>query len=106
MYNTKDAHELGGNPANQQEESGTEGAGTSQPALRGKFDHQRRAPLQSKFQNLNMQVYGSQKLPNEWPGECQVAYRDKYMCISKFESESMHQKLYREYRNNKNAMKA
>jgi len=53
-----------------------------------------------------MQVYGSQKLPNEWPGECQVAYRDKYMCISKFESESMHQKLYREYRNNKNAMKA
>ena len=48
-----------------QEDSGTEGARTSRPAPRDKLDLQWRAPLQSKLQNLNMQVQGSQKLPNK-----------------------------------------
>ena len=37
----------------------------SQPAPRDKLDLRWRAPLQSKLQNLNMQVQGSQKLPNK-----------------------------------------
>jgi len=41
MYNAKDAHELRKNPA--------EGAKTRRPALRGKLDLQRRAPLQFKL---------------------------------------------------------
>ena len=88
------------------QESGTEGVRTSQPAPRDKLDFQRRASLQFKLQNLNMQVQGSQKLPNEWPGENQVACRDKYTCINKFKSESMHQKSCCEYRHNKHAKKA
>ena len=38
----------------------------------------------SKFQDLDMRIQGSQKLPNEWCSECQVACRDKHMCIDKF----------------------
>jgi len=53
-----------------------------------------------------MQVQGSQKLPNECPGEYQVVCRDKYMCIDKYELESRHQKLGRMYKNNKHATKA
>ena len=45
------------------------GAGTSQPALRGKLDLRWRAQLQSKLQDLNMQIQGSQKLPNKCSGE-------------------------------------
>jgi len=43
-----------------------------------------------KLQDLNMQVQGSQKLPNEWWNECQVAFRDKYTCIDKSELKSMY----------------
>ena len=61
----KGAHGLRRRSPSLQEDSGTEGARTSQPAPRDKLDLQWRAPLQSKLQNLNMQVQGSQKLPNK-----------------------------------------
>jgi len=53
-----------------------------------------------------MQVQGSQKFPNEWQGECQLACKNKYTCIDKFKSESVHQKLCREYEHTKHARKA
>jgi len=61
----KGAHTLRRRSPSLQEDSGTEGARTSQPAPRNKLDLWWRAPLQSKLQNLNMQVQGSQKLPNK-----------------------------------------
>ena len=33
-----------------------------------------------------MRIQGSQKLHNEWCGECEVACRDKHACNDKFES--------------------
>ena len=44
---------------------GTEGAKANQLALRRKLDLQWRAPLQSTLQNLNIQIQGSQDLPNK-----------------------------------------
>jgi len=81
LYSIKGAHELRGSPPSLQEDSGTEGVRTSQPAPRDKLDLRWRAPLQSKLQNLNMQVQRSQKLPSKYLGECQVSCRDKYMCV-------------------------
>ena len=77
----KDAHGLRRRSPSLQEGSRTEGVGTSRPAPRDKLDLRWMAPLQSKLQNLNMQVQGSQKLPNNYPGECQVTCRDKYMYV-------------------------
>ena len=51
----------------------------------------------SKLRDLDIRIQGSQKLPNEWYGECQVACRKKYMCIDKSESKSMHWKLCRKH---------
>jgi len=59
LYSIKCAHDLRGSPPSLQEDSGKEGARTSQLALRDKLDLRWRAPIQSKLQNLNMQVQGS-----------------------------------------------
>ena len=53
-------------------------------------NQQLRESTSSKLQNLDMRIQWSQKLPNEWCTECQVAYRDKYTCINKSESKSMY----------------
>jgi len=49
------------------------------------------ASLISNRENLQLQDLGSRhvdlgesELPNEWCDECQVACRDKHMCIDKF----------------------
>ena len=81
LYSKRGAHELRGSSPSLQEDSRTEGARTSRPAPRDKLDLRSRALLQSKLQNLNMQVQGSQKLSNKYSGECQVSCRDKYMCV-------------------------
>ena len=39
-----------------------------------------------KLYDLDMQIQESQKLPNEWCDECQVACRNKHTCIDKSES--------------------
>ena len=83
LYSKKGAHELRGSFLSLLEDSRTEGAGTSRPAPRDKLDPRWMAPLQSKLQNLNMQVQGSQELPNKYSGECQVSCKDKYMCVDK-----------------------
>ena len=51
----------------------------------------------SKLWDLDMRIQGSQKLPNEWCGEGQVAYRDKYTCIDKSNQKNMYWKLCREH---------
>ena len=41
---------------------------------------------------------GESELPNEWCGECQVAYMDKHTCIDKSESRNMYWKSCHEHR--------
>jgi len=50
------------------------------------FDQQPGESTSSKLWDLDMRIQGSQKLPNEWCGECHVACRDKHTCIDKSES--------------------
>ena len=45
--------------------SGTTATETKQPARKGKLDLPQKAPPQSKVRNLNMQIQGSQDLPNK-----------------------------------------
>jgi len=73
------AHGLRRRSSSLLEEPGTERARTNQLAPRNRLDLRWRAPLQSTPQNLNMQVQGSQKLPNKYAGKSQVSCRDKYM---------------------------
>ena len=45
-------------------------------------------PSRFKLWDLNMQIQGSQNLPNEWCDECRVACIDKNTCIDKSESKT------------------
>ena len=42
--------------------------------------------VSSKLEDLDMQIQESQKLSNKWCDECQVACRDKHICIDKSKS--------------------
>ena len=61
----QDAHELEEGPASQKGKSGTTATETNQPARKGKLDLPQKAPPRSKVRNLNIQIQGSQDLPNK-----------------------------------------
>ena len=93
MNSTKGAHEL--HKENSRDEQGALRDRSSDGLL---MIHASAAPpdqqpgefIDSKLQDLDMRIQGSQKLPNEWCGECQVACRNKHTCINKSELKDMH----------------
>ena len=101
MNSTKDAHELQKENSRDEQGARKNRLQTGQPLVHDAIAAQLwplGSPSLSNLQDLNMQIQGSQKLPNEWCGECHVACRDKHMCIDKFESKSMYWKLCREHK--------
>jgi len=63
--NTQNAHELDEDLVSRRERSGTQETETSRSARQRKLDLLWTAPLQSKLRNLNIQIQGSQDLPNK-----------------------------------------
>ena len=89
MNSTKDDHELQKKTRETSRGPGRIGLQTGQPLIHYATAAQlisTGSPPRSKLQDLNMQIQGCQKQPNEWQDESQVACKDRHMCIDKFES--------------------
>jgi len=87
MNNTKDAHKLKKEDREPSRGSGRKGLWTicRWSTLQLRISNQQpRESISFKFWDLDIHIQGNQKLPSEWCDECQVAYRDKHMCINKF----------------------